>query len=137
MKYLSLLIVILCSFIARADNNFGNLYVAPLEDPAQEARATQLGTSIKCSICSGQSIEESRASLAADMKKLIRQQIKDGKTDAQIVDFLRSSYGDVIFLKPPVSINSILVWLAPILILLLSGALFFRNFFGKKIRKED
>lgn len=87
-----------------------------LPDPAQESRALALTKNLRCVVCQNESIEESRADMARDLRILVRQQIKDGKTDAQITEFLHSKYGDFIFLKPPVTPRTYILWAMPLLI---------------------
>ena len=107
--------------------------VAPgemLDDPAQEARARALSAEIRCLVCQNQSIDDSDASLAKDMRLLVREQIKDGKTDQQIRDFLVARYGDFVLLNPPVKRSTWLLWFGPLLVLIAGVAgltLYFRS----------
>src|SRR6185312_5721824 len=73
-----------------------------LADPAQEARALALQTQFRCLVCQGESLDESNAPLAADLRRLIREHIARGETDAQIRQYLVSRYGEFILMKPPV-----------------------------------
>src|SRR5438309_1827693 len=77
-------------------------YVAPLANPVLEARAKSLQRELRCLVCQGQSIDESNAPLAADLRRLIRQQIAGGESDDQIKDFLVARYGAFVLMKPPV-----------------------------------
>src|SRR5215467_5776969 len=77
-------------------------YVAPLADPVLEARAKALQKELRCLVCQGQSIDESAADLATDLKKLIREQIQSGMSDRQIKDFLVARYGIFVLMQPPV-----------------------------------
>ena len=77
-------------------------YVAPLADPALEARAKALQRELRCVVCQGQSIDESNAPLAADMRRLIREQIQEGKSDDAIKDFFVVRYGTFVLMNPPV-----------------------------------
>ncbi|MCG8544643.1 MAG: cytochrome c-type biogenesis protein CcmH [Alphaproteobacteria bacterium] len=101
-----------------------------LDDPTQEARARALSADIRCLVCQNQSIDDSDASLAKDMRLLVREQIKDGKTDQQIRDFLVARYGDFVLLNPPVKRSTWLLWFGPLLVLIAgiaSLALYFRS----------
>ena len=99
-------------------------YYESLADPAQEARARALQKELRCLVCQGQSIDESDATLATDLRKLIRQRIAAGESDKQIKDFLVSRYGIFILMKPPVRSDTYLLWFGPgILLLLGAGAL--------------
>lgn len=94
-----------------------------LNDPALEARAYAITSTLRCVVCQNESIEESRADMAHDLRKLVRDMVKDGKTNAQIMAFLRGRYGDFIFLKPPVMPRTYILWGMPVLVLLAGGAM--------------
>ena len=94
-----------------------------LSDPVLEERARDLSKNLRCLVCQNQSIDDSDAELAVDLRGQVRQLIKQGQTDDEILNILRDRYGDYILLKPPVSSSTYLLWLAPIFIIL--GGLFF------------
>ena len=96
-------------------------YVAPLANPVLEARAKSLQKELRCLVCQGQSIDESNAPLAADLRRLIRQQMQAGQTDQQIKDFLVARYSAFVLMKPPVRQDTFLLWFGPML-LVLAGA---------------
>ena len=87
-----------------------------------EARARNLQRQLRCLVCQGESIDESNAELAADLRHLVRQQMADGKSDQQIEDYLVSRYGNFILMKPPVEPDTYILWLAPFLVLIGAGA---------------
>ena len=91
-------------------------------DPAMEARARHLQRQLRCLVCQGESIDESNADLAADLRHLVRQQMADGKSDQQIEDYLVARYGNFILMKPPVEPDTYVLWLAPFLVLIGAGA---------------
>lgn len=91
-------------------------------DPALEARARNLQRELRCLQCQGESIDESRADIAADLRHLVRQQIADGKSDQQIQDYLVARYGDFILMKPPLQPDTWLLWLGPFLVLAAGGS---------------
>ena len=91
-------------------------------DPAMEARARAMQRQLRCLVCQGESIDESHSPLAADLRRLVREQMAAGKSDSQIEDFLVARYGDFILMKPPVQPNTWLLWLAPFLVLGGAGA---------------
>ena len=93
-----------------------------LADPAKEARARALFTQIRCVVCQNQSIDESDADLARDLRVTVRQEIAQGWTDAQVRAFLVARYGEFILLKPRWSAGNAVLWLAPFLIVLIGGA---------------
>jgi len=84
-----------------------------LKNQEQEIRAREISKSIRCMTCQNQSIDESDAPLAKDLRILIRKKIIDGKSDREIYDFLTDRYGDFILLKPPFKLNTLLLWLLP------------------------
>ena len=92
-------------------------------DPAMEARARNLQRQLRCLVCQGESIDESNADLAADLRHLVRQQMADGKTDRQIEDYLVARYGNFIMMKPPLEPDTYVLWLAPFAILIGAGAI--------------
>lgn len=101
-----------------------------LKDPALEARARALSADIRCLVCQNQSIDDSDASLARDMRKLVREQITAGKSDQAIRDFLVARYGDFVLLKPPVRRSTWLLWFGPLIVFLLGAGgllLYFRS----------
>lgn len=102
------------------------LYAVDL-GPAQEQRANELFKVIRCTVCQGQSLHDSSAPLAQQMRALIRQKIHDQQTDEQILNYLVSRYGDEILFKPPLTLKSYLLWFLPAFILLGAGWLFVRN----------
>lgn len=91
-------------------------------DPATEDRARNLQRQLRCLVCQGESIDESGAPLAAELRHVVRQQIADGRSDQQIEDFLKARYGNFILMKPPLEANTYFLWLAPFLVLIGAGA---------------
>jgi cytochrome c-type biogenesis protein CcmH len=93
-----------------------------LKDPGEEARARTLSAQLRCLVCQNESIDDSDADLAHDIRVLIRERIAKGESNAQIRDFLVSRYGDFILLKPPFKLSTLLLWLSAPLAFL-AGAL--------------
>ena len=87
-----------------------------LKNSKQETRARNISKNIRCMICQNQSIDESSASLAKDLRILIRVKIKDGKTDKEIYKFLSDRYGDFILLNPPLKSKTIVLWFLPFIL---------------------
>ena len=87
-----------------------------LKNSKQETRARNISKNIRCMICQNQSIDESSASLAKDLRILIRVKIKDGKTDKEIYKFLTDRYGDFILLNPPLKSKTIVLWFLPFIL---------------------
>jgi len=96
-------------------------YVAPLADPVLEARAKAMQRELRCVVCQGQSIDESNAPLAADMRRLIREQIQDGKSDVEIKDYLVARYGTFVLMNPPVSGDTYVLWFGPVVLVLIGA----------------
>ena len=105
-----------------------------LQNPKQELRARNISKYIRCMVCQNQSIDESDAPLAKDLRILIRNQIKDGKNDVEIYKFLTDRYGDFILLKPAFKLNTLALWLLPFIFVLVGiFIVFFHNKKSKKI----
>ncbi|HEX2888729.1 cytochrome c-type biogenesis protein [Vineibacter terrae] len=98
-----------------------------LPDPALEARARAISAEVRCVVCQNQSIDDSNAEIAHDMRRAIRERLTQGDSDAQVVAFLRSRYGDFVLLKPPFDIRTWLMWLGAPLTLLLAAFLLWRG----------
>jgi cytochrome c-type biogenesis protein CcmH len=92
-----------------------------LKDPAQEARARELSAQLRCLVCQNESIDDSDADLAKDIRLLIRERITKGESNAEVRDFLVSRYGDFILLKPPFKLSTALLWFSAPLTFLLGG----------------
>lgn len=78
-----------------------------------EMRAHKIGEALRCVVCQNQSIDESNAPLAADMRVMVRERLRSGDSNAQVIDYMRERYGDFVLLKPPLQANTILLWMAP------------------------
>ena len=105
-----------------------------LENQKQELRARNISKNIRCMICQNQSIDESSAPLAKDLRILIRNKIKDGKRDKEIYNFLTDRYGDFILLKPPLKLSTLALWLLPFIFLIIGFFIvFYHNKKSKKI----
>jgi cytochrome c-type biogenesis protein CcmH len=95
-----------------------------LPDPALEARARALFVQIRCVVCQNESIDDSEADIARDLRQTIRRQIASGRGDAQVKDYLVRRYGEFILLQPRFSIENAALWLTPLLIALVGGVAF-------------
>ncbi len=98
---------------------------APVADTfsnqAMETRARALQRQLRCLVCQGESIDESQAPLAAELRQLVREQMAGGKSDSQIKQFLVARYGDFILMQPPLQPDTYFLWLAPFVVLLGAG----------------
>ena len=99
----------------------------------QELMARNISKNIRCMVCQNQSIDESNAPLARDLRTLIRNQIKEEKTEKEIYKFLTDRYGDFILLKPPFKMDTLALWLLPLIFVLLG--IFIIYFHNKKSKK--
>ena len=93
-----------------------------LKDPNLEARARELSRELRCMVCQNQSIDDSEAPLARDLRLLVRERLTKGDTDQQVLDFLVARYGEFVLLKPPLEGRTIILWTLPPLALL-AGAI--------------
>jgi cytochrome c-type biogenesis protein CcmH len=84
-----------------------------MPDPAKEARARNLSRELRCMVCQNQSIDDSDASLARDLRLLVRERITAGDSDTQVMDFLVARYGEFVLLKPRFEPRTLLLWLVP------------------------
>src|SRR3954447_6151727 len=84
-----------------------------MADSAKEARARELSRELRCMVCQNQSIDDSEAPLARDLRLLVRERIAAGDSDSQVIDFLVARYGEFVLLKPRVSSHTLLLWLLP------------------------
>ncbi|HWE77021.1 MAG TPA: cytochrome c-type biogenesis protein [Pseudolabrys sp.] len=84
-----------------------------LKDPTLEARARHISEQLRCMVCQNQSIDDSEAPLAHDLRVLVRQRIMAGDNDRQVLDFLVARYGDFVLLKPPFQLDTLLLWGLP------------------------
>jgi cytochrome c-type biogenesis protein CcmH len=94
-----------------------------LPDPVQEARAREIFREVRCLVCQNESIDDSEAALAGDLRSIVRDQVKQGRSDAQIRAFLVARYGEFVLLKPPFSLGNALLWATPLIALLLGAVL--------------
>ena len=94
----------------------------PLEDPAKERRAKAIFKLLRCLVCQNQSIDDSNAGLAKDLRLLVRERLVAGDSDLQVRDYVVARYGDYVLLKPPFKPSTYALWLGPGLMLLLAGA---------------
>jgi cytochrome c-type biogenesis protein CcmH len=92
-----------------------------MSDPAKEARARHLSQELRCMVCQNQSIDDSEAPLARDLRLLVRERIASGDSDAQVIDFLVARYGEFVLLKPRFERRTLLLWLVPPLVLFGGG----------------
>jgi len=119
IRRLALAAIVALSFAAPA------LAVLPeemLPDPALEARARALSVELRCQVCQNQNIDDSNAPLAADLRRLVRERLVSGDSDAQVLTYLVQRYGDYVLMRPPVRPSTWPLWFGPAVILLVAAA---------------
>ncbi|WP_336065815.1 cytochrome c-type biogenesis protein [Nitratireductor rhodophyticola] len=98
-----------------------------LDDPALEARARDLSAELRCMVCQNQSIDDSDAELARDLRVLVRDRLEAGDSDEEVIAYVVDRYGEFVLLKPRFSYRNALLWGAPVILLLFGGALIVAN----------
>ncbi|TDI60951.1 MAG: cytochrome c-type biogenesis protein CcmH [Alphaproteobacteria bacterium] len=99
-----------------------------LDDPVLEQRAREISQQLRCVVCQNQSIDESDAPLARDLRLIIRERLVEGDNDEQVIGFVVDRYGDFVLLKPPFQADTYLLWFGPFIIFLMGGLLIFYYF---------
>lgn len=107
-----------------------------LTDPAQEARARELFREVRCLVCQNESIDDSNAELAADLRRLVRDEIKAGRTDSQVRDHLTERYGEYVLLKPAFSLGNAALWGAPALVLAIGLMFLFTSLSRRRVEDD-
>ena len=120
-RILALLVVSLVAFSASAIDS-----EQAFDDPEMQARYERLISEVRCVTCQNQTIKDSNAFIAADLRREIRRLMGEGKSDAEITDFLVTRYGDFVLYRPRFSGKTMVLWVAPFLLLLFGGFAIFR-----------
>ncbi len=102
-------------------------------DPVAEARLMKLSSELRCLVCQNQTIADSNAELAVDLRKQVREQLKQGKSEQEILDYMVNRYGDFVLYRPPVKAQTLVLWLGPFV--LMAGGLFILLRFLRHRRK--
>lgn len=106
-------------------------------DPVSQRRLVDLSAQLRCLVCQNQSIAESNAELAVDLRNQINEQIKLGRSDTEIVDFMVTRYGDFVLYRPPFKATTALLWIGPIALLLLAVLVFYRTLVSRRARVDE
>ena len=125
MRLLALIVALMLATPA-----FAVLPHEQLEDPALEARARAISKELRCVVCQNQTIDESDATLAADLRMIVRERLVAGDSDEEVKAWIVARYGDYVLMRPPFRGETVLLWLGPALVLLLGGigvVLYLRN----------
>ena len=120
--------------VGRGDPALTQAVDPPLSNPAQEARARDLHKQLRCLVCQNQSIADSNADLARDLRVIVRERVAAGDSDQQALDFLVARYGDWVLLNPPFKATTAVLWVAPGLIFL--GAATGVFFYFRRARRQ-
>jgi cytochrome c-type biogenesis protein CcmH len=105
-----------------------------LKDPKQELRARDISKNVRCLVCQNQSIDESSAPLAKDLRMVIRNKITEGLTDKEIYKFLTDRYGDFILLNPPLKASTMILWALPFVLFFIALFVIYRHNKNSKLR---
>lgn len=108
-----------------------------LQDTVLEQRARELSTGIRCLVCQNQSIDDSDAQLARDLRILVREKLVEGLSDKQILDFLVERYGEFVLLKPRFNNKTLVLWFLPILVLLIGAGFALKTFNGSQRKAKQ
>ena len=130
---ITILIIATCLFHFFLDNSYSVEPDEVLQDHKQELRARKISKNIRCVVCQNQSIDESNAPLARDLRILIREKITNGENNEEIYKFLTDRYGDFILLKPPFKLSTLALWFLPFIFLLIGIFIVFS--YNKKSKK--
>jgi cytochrome c-type biogenesis protein CcmH len=109
----------------------------PLEDPQIEQRMKNLTQQLRCLVCQNETLADSQADLAQDLRREIREQMKAGKTDQEILSFLTQRYGDFVLYNPPVKAATYLLWFGPFLLLIVGTIVLFRYLKSRREMIEE
>jgi len=108
-----------------------------LKDPALEERARHISAELRCLVCQNQSIDDSDAPLARDLRQLVRERLVAGDTDAEVRSFLVARYGEFVLLKPPLSLHTLLLWGTPLMTLLAVAFVLWRSYGRQHAPRKD
>jgi cytochrome c-type biogenesis protein CcmH len=97
------------------------------DESALDRRVAELGSELRCLVCQNQTIADSQAPLAVDLRNQIREQLKSGKSEQQIKDYMVARYGDFVLYRPPLKASTLALWVGPFLLLVLGAWLFYRR----------
>jgi len=133
IKKTFIIIISICLIQLFSNNSYTVEPDEVLKNQKQELRARDISKNIRCMVCQNQSIDESNAPLAKDLRILIRNKIKEGNRDKEIYKFLTDRYGDFILLKPPLKLSTLALWFLPFIFFIIGIFIVFLN--NKKAKK--
>jgi cytochrome c-type biogenesis protein CcmH len=127
MRALRLILGVLCATALFQEASFAVEPGERLTDPVLEARARSISEGLRCVVCQNQSIDDSDAPIAHDLRLLVRRQLEKGATDDEVVDYIVARYGEFVLLRPRFNTNTALLWLTPLILLAGGGLLAWRT----------
>jgi cytochrome c-type biogenesis protein CcmH len=107
------------------------------DDPVIEQRMSEIASELRCLVCQNQTIVDSNAPLAVDLRNEIRTQLKQGRSATDIMDYMVARYGDFVLYRPPLKATTILLWLGPLLLVLIGLAVMFRKISRRRIEAPE
>ena len=110
--------------------------VPAAQDPVLEERMMALAEELRCLVCQNQTLADSNAPLAEDLRNQIREQLRGGKSDREVVDYLVARYGDFVLYRPPLKATTFLLWFGPLLLFAIGFAVLFRRLLRRRQSKE-
>jgi cytochrome c-type biogenesis protein CcmH len=132
---------LLVIFLLIANSVFAGEAKPLADDPILETRLKALSQELRCLVCQNTTLADSTAPLAEDLRQEIRQLMREGKSDKEVVDYLVARYGNFVRYRPPVNNGTALLWFGPFLLLIVGGLVLFRvlkkNASGEDIQPED
>lgn len=120
MKFLSRVLISVCALLLVTTQSFAVLPEEILPDPALEARARVISQDLRCLVCQNQSIDDSNAPLAKDLRVIVRERLTAGDTNDQVFGYVVSRYGNYVLLKPPLQADTYLLWASPFIMLVIA-----------------
>ena len=126
-KIFFLLQIIILAATTASNNSYAVDPEEFLKDPKQELRARNISKNVRCLVCQNQSIDESSAPLAKDLRIIIRNKITEGLTDKEVYKFLTNRYGDFILLNPPFKTSTLILWAFPFILFLIASFVLYRH----------
>ncbi len=126
MKKLIIIFLLAFNFLLSTNSAFAGEAKPLAEDPVLEARLKAMSQELRCLVCQNQTLSDSNAPLAEDLRKEIRTQMRAGKSDKEVIDYLVARYGDFVRYRPPVNSNTALLWFGPFLLLIIGAFVLYR-----------
>ena len=137
MRKLNLSLLTVCLCLTLFGSAFAVLPDEVLKDPVLEARARIISQDLRCLVCQNQSIDDSNAPLAKDLRLIVRERLTSGDSNAQVFDYVVSRYGNYVLLKPPFQTDTYILWTAPFLLMLLALAVAFNYLRKRPVLEEE